>query len=55
MNQTCRVTLRSGRAMELGETQDSGDDHAGVLVFANEGAAAEHVAWRQIRSITFSP
>ncbi len=53
--QICRVVLHNGLALELGETQDTGDSNAGVLVFASEGAAAIHVGWRQIRSISFRP
>ncbi len=51
----CRVTLRSGQILELGENQDTGDENAGVLVFGVEGAKPDHLSWNQIRMIEILP
>jgi len=52
---TCRVTLRSGQILELGENQDTGEDNAGVLVFGQEEAKPEHLSWSLIRMIEILP
>jgi hypothetical protein len=49
----CRVTLQSGRVLELGDNQDTGQAHAGILVFASEGSEPERLLWNQIRWFEF--
>ena len=52
---TCRVTLRGGQVLELGEDQDTGRENAGVLVFATAGAEPVHVIWSDVRNIVLGP
>jgi hypothetical protein len=52
---SCRVTLRGGQVLQLGENQDTGEENAGVLVFDTEGEAPEHVSWGRIQRIDFRP
>ena len=47
---TCRVTLASGRVLELRDSQDVGEGNGGVLVFS-EPDAAVHVPWSEVRRI----
>lgn len=52
---TCRVHLRSGRVLELGENQDTGDKNGGMLVFSADETRAEFVSWTRIREVIFTP
>jgi len=51
---TCRITLQSGRILELGDNQDTGRENAGILVFPTEISEPEHLLWGQIQWIGFS-
>jgi hypothetical protein len=50
---TCRVSLESGLTLDLGEGQDAGDKHAGVLVFVDGEKNARYVPWSRFASVTF--
>ena len=50
----CRVTLVSGRTLDLAENQDTGAENGGILVFESEGADPEHVLWMSVDSIEFT-
>ena len=52
---SCRVTLRSGQVLELGNNQDTGLRNAGMLVFGAEGSDPVHLLWSRIRSIELQP
>ncbi len=52
---TCRVTLRDGQVLELGDDRDTGRDHSGVLVFTAARDQAQRVPWRHISEIRFAP
>jgi hypothetical protein len=52
---SCRVTLRGGQVLDLGEDQDTGRGNAGVLVFGAGAEAPEYLAWSRIRSVEFRP
>jgi hypothetical protein len=52
---TCRVRLISGRVLDLSESQDTGDRHAGVLVFADPEQEAIYLPWSRIAAIKFRP
>ncbi len=51
--ESCRVQLRCGQVLELEGNQDTGQDHGGVLVFGNEGAAPRHLPWSTVRKVVF--
>lgn len=53
-DETCRVHLRGGRALDLGDNQDTGQQHGGVLVFAADGGSARHIPWSDIRELTLN-
>ncbi len=50
---TCRVNLVSGRVLDLTESQDTGEKHAGVLVFENGDEEPRYIPWSRIGIITF--
>lgn len=50
--ETCRVSLKSGRVLDLGESQDSGEKHAGVLVFVDD--APRYLPWSRVQAITLA-
>ena len=52
-DQTCRVSLLTGRALDLGESHDTGDNHAGVMVFAEGEDAPLYIPWSRVRTIIF--
>lgn len=47
------VTLRSGEELFLEDSQDVGEDNAGVLVFAREGAEPVYLPWDEVTRIDF--
>jgi hypothetical protein len=49
----CRVSLLTGRTLDLGESQDTGDKHAGVLVFEEGEDAPRYIPWSRVGTITF--
>lgn len=54
-DKTCRLSLVSGRVLELSESQDTGDQNAGVLVFSGDGSEAIYLPWSGIEAIRFEP
>lgn len=50
----CRVTLHSGRVLELGDDQDTGAQNGGVLVFGDGHDQPEPISWDNLRSIEFA-
>jgi len=52
-DETCRVSLVSGRNLDLTESQDTGDKHAGVLVFESSGEEPRYIPWSRVGKITF--
>jgi len=52
-NETCRVSLLTGRTLDLGGSQDTGDNHAGVLVFAEGKDEPLYIPWSRVGTITF--
>lgn len=50
---SCRVTLQSGRVLELGDNQDTGREHGGILVFETEQADPVHILWKHVRWVEF--
>lgn len=50
-----RVTLRDGRALDLEGFQDTGQTHAGYLVFPAGGGDPVHVPWSRFQSVEFTP
>ncbi len=51
----CRVTLAGGRVLELADHEDTGRDHAGVLVFAGGDAAPRHIPWSRLLRLDLQP
>jgi hypothetical protein len=47
------VRFISGRVLDLTDSQDTGDQHAGVLVFADAGNEAIYLPWSRIEAIRF--
>jgi len=47
------VNLITGRILDLTESQDTGDKHAGVLVFENGDDQSHYIPWSRIGKITF--
>lgn len=52
---TCEVTLRDGRKLVLGGDEDTGEGHAGMLVFADGQEKPTWLPWRAVRRIDFTP
>lgn len=52
---TCDVTLRDGRKLVLGGDEDTGEGHAGLLVFADGQAKPTWLPWSAVRRIDFTP
>jgi len=50
---TCRVSLLTGRTLELGKSQDTGENHAGVLVFAAGEEMPRYIPWSKVGTLTF--
>ena len=51
---SCLVTVKSGRLLELGDNQDTGEENAGMLVFKTEVADPIHVNWSRVQAIELS-
>jgi hypothetical protein len=51
----CDVTLRDGRRLTLGGDEDTGDGHAGLLVFADGQETPAYVLWSAVRQVEFAP
>ena len=51
--ETCRVSLASGRTLDLNDSHDTGDSHAGLLVFENDGETPTYVPWSKVGVISF--
>jgi len=50
----CRLSLASGLELELGDSQDTGDEHAGVLVFSDGNDIPAYIPWSRVSFITFA-
>jgi len=50
-----RVTLRDGRTLDLEGVQDTGQTHAGYLVFPAGGGDSLHIPWSRFQSVEFTP
>jgi hypothetical protein len=50
-----RLTLRNDRTLDAVGSQDTGQDHAGFLIFASEGAEPVHVPWSRFDRVDFTP
>ncbi len=50
---TCRVSLLTGRTLDLGGSHDTGEKHAGVLVFEHGADAPRYIPWSGVGTITF--
>jgi hypothetical protein len=50
-----RVRLRSGASLDLEGFQDTGQTHAGYLIFPAEGGEPVHVPWSRFRTAEFTP
>jgi len=48
-----RVTLLSGETLRLEDSQDVGENNAGVLVFGSGDGEPEYVPWDEVRRIVF--
>ncbi len=48
------ITLRSGQLLELSDNQDTGRDHAGVLVFGPDDQVVGFVTWNRLQEVHFS-
>ena len=53
--ESCRVTLRSGRVLDLGDNQDTGKKNGGILVFSGTESKPKHVLWPEIQSVQLTP
>ena len=51
----CLVRLHDGLELELGDDQDTGQDHGGMLVFSDGSGQGRHVPWADIAAIHFDP
>jgi hypothetical protein len=52
---TCEVTLRDGRKLVLGGDEDTGEGHAGMLVFADGQDKPTWLPWSAVKRIDFTP
>ncbi len=52
---TCEVTLRDGRKLVLGGDEDTGEGHAGLLVFADGQEKPTWLPWGSVRRIDLAP
>ena len=52
---TCDVTLRDGRRLTLGGDEDTGDGHAGLLVFTEGQEKPVYLLWSAVRLVAFAP
>jgi hypothetical protein len=50
----CRVGLKNGAEYTLGQNQDTGDGHAGVVILAS-GSDPVHLPWSEVAEILFQP
>jgi hypothetical protein len=48
---SCRVSLASGRILDLSDSQDTGDKHAGLLVFEGPGQDPTYIPWSRVGTI----
>lgn len=51
----CEVTLRDGRRLNLSGDEDTGEGHAGMLVFAEGRDTPTYILWSSVRLISFAP
>jgi len=49
----CRVQLRTGPVLELGESHDTGDGNAGILVFDDHATEPRHIPWSLVQEVRF--
>lgn len=52
---SCEVTLRDGRHLLLGGDEDTGDGHAGLLVFTDGQEKPAYLLWSAVRQVAFAP
>lgn len=52
---SCEVTLRDGRRLSLAGDEDTGDGHAGLLVFVPGRERPEYVPWSAVGRLEFAP
>ncbi len=52
-DETCRVSLLTGRTLDLSGSQDTGENHAGILVFENREETPRYIPWSKVGTITF--
>ena len=56
-DETCRVYLNSGRTLDLSGSHDTGEKHAGVLMFTDMSGNGEeppcYIPWSRVGAITF--
>jgi hypothetical protein len=50
-----RVRLRDGTVLDLEGDQDTGQNHAGYLIFPAGGRDPVHVPWSRFREAEFTP
>ena len=51
----CEVTLRDGRRLALSGDEDTGEGHAGLLVFVDGRDKPDYLSWSVVRLISFAP
>jgi hypothetical protein len=52
---SCEVVLRDGRRLVLGGDEDTGEGHAGMLVFGEGREKPDYVPWSGMKLVTFAP
>ena len=53
-DESCRVSLTSGRTLDLGDSQDTGKKHGGLLVFEDDMETPTFIPWSKVGVITFN-
>jgi hypothetical protein len=53
-DEACRLSLVSGKTLELSGNQDTGEDHGGMLVFQEGATEAQYVPWRLVQAVEFT-
>ncbi|MEN8006884.1 MAG: hypothetical protein ABFS42_07685 [Candidatus Krumholzibacteriota bacterium] len=52
-DESCRVSLVSGRILDLGDSQDTGKKHGGLLVFEQGMETPTYIPWSRVGVVTF--
>jgi len=53
-DESCRVSLTSGRTLDLGGSHDTGHEHGGLLVFEDDMETPTFIPWSKVGVITFN-